>query len=160
MCIYIYINKQYTLCKQKLLFWMWLILINRLTALIILYCCFFIILLHCCLVLWLCFKGCLSSWIRDTRVCLWKLKVDVVLKQFWCNSTCWICAGQMKSWTLKHTQLRLFNKLILFIITSSPASALHWLFPQSTSWLTEDCYYSFEYFGHQETLFLLTGFEF
>ncbi len=37
VCIYIYIinmHSTHTLCKQKLLFWMWLITINRLTALI------------------------------------------------------------------------------------------------------------------------------
>ncbi len=39
MGVYLYIHNKYTqythiLCKQKLLFWMWLIVINRLTALI------------------------------------------------------------------------------------------------------------------------------
>ncbi len=42
MCLYLYIHNKYTqhthilyiLCKQKLLFWMWLVAINRLTALI------------------------------------------------------------------------------------------------------------------------------
>ncbi len=38
MCVYLYIDNKYIhihiLCKQKLLFWMRLIVINRLTALI------------------------------------------------------------------------------------------------------------------------------
>ncbi len=38
MCLYLYIRNEYAqythICKQELLFWMWLIAINRLTALV------------------------------------------------------------------------------------------------------------------------------
>ncbi len=61
---------------------------------------------------------------------------DDAVKQFWYYSTCWICAGQtnlnIETNATKIVQLTL---LLFTIITSSPASALLWLF--SVNFLTD-----------------------
>ncbi len=61
---------------------------------------------------------------------------DVAVKQFWYNTKCWIYCWSDEVWTLRHTQLRLFNKPCYFLPSLRLLLLLFFGFARSPFWMT------------------------